>query len=173
MSRREETRRKLDPSFWLALFFFAVIAVGVITATQWRWDTRLFPWAVGIPALALALWQLVSDLRGSKAAVDSTEGAPRALVDVPLDPSIPEAVRFQRTLRAMAWIFGFVLGIWLLGFLIAIPLFVFLYLKSEARAATPMAILLALATELFIWGVFEAIMHLAWPEAALLRLLRK
>jgi len=31
---------------------------------------------------------------------------------------------------------------------------------------------LALATELFIWGVFEAIMHLAWPEAALFTLFR-
>jgi hypothetical protein len=72
----------------------------------------------------------------------------------------------------MAWILGFVLGLWLLGFLVAIPLFVFFYLKWEARATTPMAILLALVTELFVWGVFEAIMHLAWPQAALFTLFR-
>lgn len=172
MSKRDETRKKLDPSFWLSLFFLAVIAVGVITATQWRWDTRLFPWVVGIPALALTLWQLVSDLRGSGAAVDSEEAAPRAFVDVPVDQTIPETVRHERTLKAMAWILGFVAGLWLLGFLIAIPLFVFFYLKWEARAAMPMAILLALATELFIWGVFDAIMHMAWPEAALFTFLR-
>jgi hypothetical protein len=172
MSKREETRRRLNPSFWLSLFFFAVIAVGVMTATQWRWDTRLFPWVVGIPALALTLWQLIADLRGSRAAADPEEGAPRSLVDVPIDESIPETVRFERTLKAMAWILGFIFSIWLMGFLIAIPLFVFCYLKLEARAATPMAILLALTAEFFVWGVFDAIMHLAWPEAALFRLFR-
>jgi hypothetical protein len=67
---------------------------------------------------------------------------------------------------------GFVSGIWLLGFLLAIPLFVFFYLKMEARATMPMALLLAVFTELFIWGVFDAIMHLAWPEAALFTLFR-
>jgi hypothetical protein len=172
MSRPEEHGRQLDPSFWLSLFFFVVIAIGVITAAQWRWDTRLFPWVVGIPALALTLWQLIVDFRGSKVVADSEARAPRSLADVPVDESIPEAVRFQRTLRAMAWILGFVLGLWLLGFLVAIPLFVFFYLKWEARATTPMAILLALVTELFVWGVFEAIMHLAWPQAALFTLFR-
>ena len=170
MSRREESKQ-LDPSFWLSFFFCIVIAVAVITAAEWRWDTRLFPWVVGIPALVLALWQLVADFRGSRPRVDSEEGAPQALVDVPVDQSVSEAVRFKRTLRSMAWVFGFVLGIWLLGFLVAIPLFVFFYLKWEARAATPMAIVLALMTEVFVWAVFDALMHLAWPEAALWEML--
>ena len=172
MSGSEDAGKKLDPSFWLSLFFFVVITIAVITATQWRWDTRLFPWVVGIPALVLTLCQLIADFRGSKATADSEAQAPQSLADVPLDESIPESVRFQRTLRGLAWIFGFVLSLWLLGFLVAIPLFAFLYLKTEAKASIAMAILLALLTELFIWGVFDAIMHLAWPEAALFTLFR-
>lgn len=170
MSRREETK-KLDPSFWLSIFFCTVIAAAVVTAAEWSWDTRLFPWVVGIPALALALWQLLADFRGAQSRIDSEEAPAPGLADAPVDETLPQAIRFRRTLRAMGWILGFVFGIWLLGFLVAIPLFVLLYLKMEAGAGTSVAIILALVTELFIWAVFDALMHLAWPQAALWEML--
>ena len=78
----------------------------------------------------------------------------------------------QRTLRAMGWIAGFVFGIWLLGFLVAIPLFVFFYLIYEAQSGKGWALVLAACSDLFIWIVFESLMHLAWPEAALFTLLK-
>jgi len=163
---------KIDPSFWLSLFFVVVIATGVITAAKWRWDTRLFPWAIGVPALLLALWQLVIDFKGPKPQPEATKKPVAGPVDIPVDSTIPADVRMQRTLSAMAWIAGFVLGIWLLGFLIAIPLFVFFYLIYEAQAGKAWAFVLAACSDLFIWIVFELLMHLAWPEAALVTLLK-
>ena len=160
--------RRLDPSFWLSLFMVIVILIGVVTAFKWRWDTRLFPWAIGIPALALAIWQLFIDLRGGRFRSPPAVKKPsRGPVDIPVDAAIPAEVRSRRTLRAMGWIAGFALGIWLLGFLIAIPIFVFLYLIYEARCGGTAALLLTGCTELFIWGIFDQLMHLAWPRAAL------
>lgn len=158
---------KLDPSFWLSLFFVVVIATGIITAANWRWDTRLFPWAIGVPALFLALWQLVIDFKGPETQAEEAKKPVAGPVDIPADSTIPAEVRMQRTLRAMGWIAGFVLGIWLLGFLVAIPLFVFFYLVYEAQAAKAWAFVVAACSDLFIWIVFELLMHLAWPEAAL------
>jgi hypothetical protein len=66
---------------------------------------------------------------------------------------------------------GFACGIWFLGFLISIPLFVFLYLIFEAQAGKLGALVIAGITFLLIWGIFDALMHLAWPEAALFTLL--
>ncbi|MGH7826709.1 MAG: tripartite tricarboxylate transporter TctB family protein [Candidatus Binatia bacterium] len=163
---------KLNPSFWLSLCFLAVIAAGVVTAARWRWDTRLFPWAVGVPALILALWQLVSDFKGAKSGTGAGREAYTGIMDVPVDTNVPRDGMAPRTINAMAWIAGFVFGIWLLGFLLTIPIFVFLYLKTEAQAANSTALVLSGCTVLFIWGVFDSLMNLAWPEAALFSLIR-
>ncbi|MGH7927414.1 MAG: tripartite tricarboxylate transporter TctB family protein [Candidatus Binatia bacterium] len=172
MNDTREDRRTIDPSFWLSGFFVAVIAAGVITAAEWRWDTRLFPWVIGIPALALALWQMTIDFRGGRFGAQRQKSSSREPVDIPADASVPAEIRTQRTWRAIGWIGGFALAIWLLGFLIAIPLFIFCYLIYEAQCGKILALVLAGCMELFIWSIFELLMHLAWPEAALFAFFR-
>lgn len=165
-----EELRKLDPSFWLSLFFVVVIAVWVVTATGLNWDTRLFPWAVGIPALALALRQLVADWQGASAKTEQGEERYPGVLDIAVDRSIPPEEMFRHTVKTAYWILTFACGIWFLGFLIAIPLFIFFYLISEAKARKLPALIVAGLTLLFVWALFDQTMHLAWPEAALFTL---
>jgi len=168
----EKSANKVDPSFWLALFFTAVIALLVVTALRLDWDTRLFPWAIGIPALALAVRQLLTDWRGTGATVEQDEAKPYAgVLDIPVDRSISPQEMFRHTMKTAYWILTFACGIWFLGFLISIPLFIFFYLISEAKASKLPALLVAGFTFLFVWGMFDWLMHLAWPEAALFTLL--
>jgi hypothetical protein len=167
----EKPPAKLDPSFWLSLFFFGVTAVWLITAARLDWDTRLFPWAIGLPALALAVRQLVSDWQGSEPKPESEERYPGVL-DIAVDRSVPPEVMFRHTVRTLYWILAFACGIWLVGFLIAIPIFILFYLISEARAPKLLAAVVAAFTFLFVWALFDQTMHLAWPEAALFTLFR-
>jgi len=169
----EKSGNKLDPSFWLALFFAAVIAVLVGTAARLDWDTRLFPWAIGIPALALAVRQLLADWRSAGTNAESGEATRYAgVLDIPVDRSIPPEEIFRHTVRIAYWILIFACGIWFLGFLIAIPLFIFSYLISEAKAGKFIAAIIAGLTFVFVWALFDQLMHLAWPEAALFTLFR-
>jgi hypothetical protein len=168
-----EELRKLDPSFWLSLFFVVVIAVWVVTAAGLNWDTRLFPWAIGIPALALALRQLVTDWKGASAKTEQGEEARYpGVLDIPVDRSIPPEEMFRHTVRTAYWILTFACGIWFLGFLISIPIFIFFYLISEAKTRKFPALIVAGLTLLFVWALFDQLMHLAWPEAALFTLFR-
>jgi hypothetical protein len=168
----EKSGNKLDPSFWLSLFFVGVIVVWVVTAARFNWDTRLFPWAVGLPALALALRQLVVDWTGSGANAEQGEEARYpGVLDIPVDRSITPEVMTRHTVKTAGWITAFACGIWFLGFLVSIPLFVFLYLIYQAQAGRGVALVIAGLTFAFVWVVFDAMMHLAWPEAALFMLL--
>jgi hypothetical protein len=169
----KKSGNKFDPSFWLALFFAAVIAILVGTAARLDWDTRLFPWAIGIPALALAVRQLFTDWRGAGANAEQGEATRYAgVLDIPVDQSISPQEMFRHTVKTARWIFAFAFGIWFFGFLISIPLFVFFYLVYEAQARKPVGLIIAGLTFLFVWGMFDRLMHLAWPEAALFTLLR-
>jgi hypothetical protein len=168
----EKSGNKLDPSFWLALFFAAVIAVLVGSAARLDWDTRLFPWAIGIPALALAVRQLLADWRRPGTNAEQGEATRYGgVLDIPVDRSVPPEEMFRHTVRTAYWILTFAIGIWFLGFLIAIPVFIFFYLISEASAGKLSAAIVAGLTFLFVWALFDQLMHLAWPEAALFTLL--
>jgi hypothetical protein len=168
----KEKLRNLDPSFWLSLFFVGVIAVWVFSAAGLDWDTRLFPWAIGIPALALALRQLVTDWKGSSTKTGETEKERYpGVLDIAVDRTIPSDVMFRHTAKALYWIFAFACGVWFLGFLVTIPLFIFFYLTSEAKTAKLPALIVALATFTFVWLLFDQIIHIAWPEATLLTVL--
>ena len=168
-----ETPRKLDPSFWLALFFTVVIAVWVVSAAGVDRDTRLFPLIVGIPALALALRQLAADWRGISAESESQQGGQEryaAILDIAVDRTISPEVTLRHTIKTAYWLGLFACGIWLVGFLISIPLFIYFYLTNEAKTHKLPALIVAGCTWLFVWALFERTMHLAWPEAALFTL---
>jgi putative tricarboxylic transport membrane protein len=167
-----ETPRKLDPSFWLSLFFVVVIGVWVVTAAGMDRDTRLFPWIIGIPALALALRQLAADWQGSPAKSENGKKEPYpGVLDIAVDRSIPPEEISRHTIRTGYWLLTFACGIWFLGFLISIPLFIFFYLTSEAKAPKIPALFVAGFTFIFVWALFDQMMHLAWPESVLSTLL--
>ena len=118
-----------------SLFFCRSIAVLVGTAARLDWDTRLFPWAIGIPALALAVRRLLADWRSAGTNAEPGEATRYVgVLDILVDRSIPPEEMFRHTVRTAYWILTFACGIWFLGFLIAIPLFIFFYLISEANA---------------------------------------
>jgi hypothetical protein len=168
----KEKFRNLDPSFWLSLFFVGVIAVWVVSAAGLDGDTRLFPWAIGIPAMALALRQLVADWRGTDTKTEEGEQQPYpSVLDIAVDRTVPPDVMFRHTMRTAYWILAFASGIWFLGFLISIPLFIFSYLTAEAKTGKLPAFIVAGLTFLFVWALFDQTMHLAWPEAAFFTLL--
>ena len=156
---------------WLTVFFTIIIAAALAVATQWSWDTRLFPIAIGIPALLLALYQVFVEIKRLRQPADTGQARPAQIMDISIDQSIPKEVVARRTWISLAWVLSFLLCIWLVGFLIAIPIFVFFYLRYHARATYPMAALVAAGTLLFIWGLFDRIMHTAWPEPVIFAIL--
>ena len=139
-----------------------------MTAIQWSWDTRLFPWTIGIPALFLAVSQVFVDL--TSVTVNGNESPANQILDIPTDQSLPKEVTRRGTVVAFGWLMSFAGSVWLVGFLVASPLFIFFYLRYQAGAKMTSSCAVAALTTLFIWGLFDQIMHVAWPDAILLRL---
>jgi hypothetical protein len=143
-----------------ALFTIVVagmIAIALFQSRNFGYRAGLFPWVIGIPTLILALLQLAKDTVGREkpeAALAAWEVA--AFVE-------PDVAR-KRTINVLIWIVGFFLAIWLLGFIYSIPLSMLLYLRLAGRENWPMAIAVSFFTWLFVYGLFEKLLSVPFPD---------
>jgi tripartite tricarboxylate transporter TctB family protein len=115
----------------------AIAAYAVLTALKWPAKAALFPLTMGIPLLVLAAAQTIVELR---------------------DPPLVDRVG-RRGLAVFAWMGGFIALVLLGGFPAAVPIFVFLYLKTESGERWWLAIALALAAWGFFHLLFERLLH--------------
>jgi hypothetical protein len=58
----------------------------------------------------------------------------------------------------------------LLGFSISVPLFVFLYLKLQGKESWILSVVLAAVAWVFVYGLFDQLLHLPFPQGWLLAL---
>ena len=139
-----------------ALVFFCVF---VYQAQDWRLQARLYPYAIGIPMLILAIVQVIMDLRGVVAK--SSDATP---MDYQFSKDVDPATARKRTITMFAWLFGFFFAIWMLGFPIAIALMMFTYLKFQGNESWVMSIGLTVIAWLFFYGLFVKLLTLPFPE---------
>ena len=157
----ENMKFKLELIFTILLIVF--FAFFIWEAREWRLQARLYPWAIGIPMLILAVVQLLLEATGKTKQGDSD--SPR--VDFQFTQAMDTRVALRRTLNIFSWILGFLIATWLVGFSVTIPLLVFLYLKVQSREGWVLSLVLTGAAWLFFWALFDRLLHLPLPEGQL------
>jgi hypothetical protein len=145
----------------LVLVFFGYL---VWEAQEWRLQARLYPLAIGIPMIALAVINIVQELRGPK-----KEAASNTPVDFQLTQTVEPAVAVRRTLNMLSWIVGFLAGIWVLGFSITIAGMTFGFLKIQNKEGWRMSLVLTASAWLVYYVVFERTLLLPFPEGQIFR----
>ena len=148
---------------------FSVVVVVLVALALWQsrnfgFRAGLFPWAIGIPTLVLALLQLNKDVTGRK--------KPKAAAVWEAALHIPPEVATRRTLTIIGWTVGFFVMIWLLGFTYAVPVVMILYLKFAGREKWPMTLIVTFFTWLFFHGLFERALNVPFPEGLLIGLFK-
>jgi Tripartite tricarboxylate transporter TctB family len=148
-----------NASLALSVLIMLTSGYGIFAASAWPWKAALFPLVIGIPLFCLAAAEALWSLLGS-APAQAGEAK-----DFQLSIGTETA---RRTLVAAGWILGFFAAILLLGFPIAVPLFVFLYLKLQGREGWLVCILMTAAIWGVFYGLFDALLHLPFPQGWLL-----
>jgi len=157
---------KLRPQVIFSLLIVLFFAVFIYEARDWRLQARLYPWAIGFPMLALSLIHIIRELMGrDKKPSSQSSNAP---VDFSFTKGIDPALARRRAINIFCWIFGFFVGIWLFGFAITIPAFVFLYLKVQSGEGWGLSLALTGGAWFMLWGLFDWLLHLPFPEGQLL-----
>jgi hypothetical protein len=173
---------------------FGLIVLGVLGAMVWAardWspEPRLFPWTIGIPAVVLAIFQVVMLLRQALRRETSAmvvEPATESIVErvipageisvvstavaqafgegspVAEEDDIPPALVRRRTIEMSLWILLFVLGILVIGFKLGAGLLTFAFLRfAGERWRTSVSI--AVGMYLFFYLIFDLGLHIPFP----------
>ena len=146
----------------LGLGFCLFFAVEIYMARDWLFQAKLFPWTIGIPGLILSAVQVWRDWTGW-----TPKQPGGAQMDEIYELTVDARTEIARIAAFFGWMIGTGFAIWLLGFPIAVPLFVFLYTKIEAREGWGLSIGMTAGTVAFAWVLFEEYLGLAWPPGAL------
>ncbi len=85
---------------------------------------------------------------------------------------IPVDVVNRRTVSISGWIIGFFAAIGVLGFSVASPLCTFIYLRITAKEKWMISILFGIAAWVFVYGIFDRILHVPFPAGQLFDWLR-
>jgi len=154
-----------EPGGWRLDGATAFSAALVLLFAWGLWESRsfgaragLFPWAIGVPTLALALVQLVRDATGRRTGV---------ALDAAADLDLPPGVAARRTLAIAGWILAAYAAIWLLGFAVGTLVTSLLYLRLGAGERWPVSLAIALFGFGFVYGLFETGLAVPFPPGQL------
>jgi len=142
-----------------ALIFFCVF---VYQAHDWRMQARLYPFAIGIPMIILAIIQVIFDLKGIESKTQ--DAAP---VDFQMSQTVAPVVAFKRTVNIFSWCFAFFFGCWLVGFTITIPVIGFSYMYFHGKEKLWLSATLTVIAFIFFYSLFVRLLNLPFPDGAI------
>lgn len=142
------------------LFIIIVSGVALWYSRRFNFRTGLFPWFAGFAVLAAALAQLIVEVTGSGQKHET---------DTQQDSDLPVNTVRRRTATIFSWIIGYCAAVWLLGFSIGGPVCTFIHLKVGARETWLRTVILAVCAWIFIYALFDQVLHLPFPTGVLLQ----
>ena len=80
---------KISGALIFTFFISAIVVASLVTSREWSFATRLFPWAIGIPALALCAIQLFFEIWKTRSA--AAEEKDSGIMDLQVERGIPPA----------------------------------------------------------------------------------
>jgi hypothetical protein len=156
--RLDATRgpRSWGADFAIATGFLVLAGAVLVEARAWPFRTAVFPLATASLLLGLSLLKLVRTLVPTAA-----EAAPP---DDPADETeLLVTAGWAEWLPALGWMAAFFLMLWLLGALITVPLFTLLYLLAASRESPVLAGACAVASWVFVYGLFDRLLRIPLP----------
>lgn len=167
--------RLLNVDFAITVGFLIVAVAVLLQARGWPFRAGVFPLVTSAVLLGLVLLKLVLDLATArrKATAIQREG-PVEQRKAPTEKAADELIDVFATasraqwVSAFGWMAAFFVMLWLLGALVTVPLFALVYLLVASRESPVLAGSYALVSWLFVYSLFDRLLHIPLPRGVLL-----
>jgi TctA family transporter len=83
------------------------------------------------------------------------------------DEKLPRKTVLARAARFLGWFLAFLACMSVIGMLPTVPLMIAAYMRIEGREPWKLSLILAVCVTVFLYIVFDQILHIPWPESFL------
>jgi TctA family transporter len=166
------------------VFFIGLIGAMLVQTISWPALAKLTPTIVGVCALIFCGISLLNEMfrRGGSAADKSYETTDSSVTSLPqgvelqgrrhmdIDAGtshVSPILRVQRAGVFFGWLLGFMASMAMIGLIPTVPLFVVAFMRLENREPWKLVVPQAVLLTLFIYIVFDRLMHTPWPQTLL------
>ncbi len=154
---------RFKPSDLFTVFIILVLAAAVAVASQWVLRASIIILFLGSLGVVLATAQLAIDCLPRKRV---TAAPSRPTMELPIFEDKNPKETLRGTFEIWGWLVGMLVLIRIIGLDLALPVFVFAYARFYG-ASWRLCAILALMIAAFIFGIYDQIMHVYWPESVL------
>jgi putative tricarboxylic transport membrane protein len=157
----------LRASDTLYAVFIVLGAYMLIEAQDWAFGARIGPTAVAstlLVAASMSLVFLIFSRRNAPAGSPASEHGSIHMDLASSDSHLSQMTIIIRAAQFFGWFLAFLLSLAIIGLLPTIPLMIIAYMRLEGRESWRMCIVYAATVLLLIYGVFDQVLHVAWPR---------
>lgn len=147
------------------VFFLAVGAYMLVSAQAWSFMAKIGPTVVAGALLVAGGASFAYKLFFLPAKAKSDAGA-AIHMDLGNEgvEALPKKVILIRGIRFFGWLVAFLACTSVIGLLPTVPLLVVAYMRLEGRESWRLSLIMAACLTAFLYGVFDQIVHISWPE---------
>jgi TctA family transporter len=173
LSFGEPTFRPADIFY---IFFIGIIGLMLLQAMDWSFAPKIGPMVVGSFTLGVAIISFICQVfrrlslnRAASPGVKVQVSIKQKMhMDTSADHSeLPVGEVMRRAAVFFGWLVAFMTSMAVIGVILTIPLFVVLYMRLEGKEPWARTLLQATVLTLFVYGVFDQLLNLPWPETYL------
>lgn len=166
---------RLRPSGTIAfkledLTYALFIGVGLymlLTAQEWHFLAKIGPTVVASVLIIAGTISLAYKVFVIPAQAGMAGGG-GIHMDLASDhETLPNKLVLMRTTRFFGWFVAFLASTALIGMLPTVPLMVVAFMRIEGREPWRLSLIVAVCVTAFLYGVFDQILHIAWPSSLL------
>jgi|GEM_PF-1088813 hypothetical protein len=158
-------------SSMLTLGLLLVFGYVIFEAVGQPIQAKLFPMTVGSVGFGLVAIQFGRELwtawTESVGGVAAKAGQQEGATDFAITDIEKTRIGRLRAAEQFGWLAGLLGGLFLLGFYISVPLMVGLYLLRH-RESPKLIIAMTVGVALVVWGVFNQLLNLPFPQGLIL-----
>jgi hypothetical protein len=155
---------------WVYVFFIGIGVYMLCSSQGWLLMARIGPTVVAsilvlAGSVSLAYKVFVIPATGAKQA----GGGIHMDVSSEHDETLTRRVVLTRAARFFGWFLAFLGCMSVIGMLPTVPLMIAAYMRIEGREPWKLSLILALCVTVFLWLVFDQILHIPWPDSFISR----
>ncbi|WP_077034603.1 tripartite tricarboxylate transporter permease [Pelomonas sp. KK5] len=165
---RERIRLKGEDLVYV--FFIGLGAYALATSQEWLFSAKIGPTVVAgilVAAGTVSLLYKVLVAPPVLAKADAGGGIHMDLAGDEGEGALPTPVVLKRAARFFGWMLAFLGCMAVIGLVPTVPLMMVAFMRIEGRESWKLSLILAVCLTAALYGIFDQILHVAWPSCLL------